>query len=396
MAQRFARKTYGNRRQIESVLFSQQASLGLGVAGPQYYDTHTGVPHSHSHTQPDDHQAWHLTVSTEQSHKSQCRVRDRIRNPDIRDGGFSHDSGYVAGVPLDHLNRTAMITKTINRVLKRVMGIRIVRSTDDAIPRKVPCNKHELCTVDISACKTWANQGFGLSDWNPYTQLLMQYRETPGLEHGSSVLRVLYERYRPSSLQEIYFPDEKEVIKPLNRISARCDLYSAPSPWATSHDIEGYQRSQPQDAPRSKYFGPNDETFLVREFHRTIKAYESIKEHGFQPESFSDRSEDGLIEFCPAYVRGVILFSGAEYRVIIFGGIHRMAALSALGYSRVLIRPQPGLPFVVDIGNVRNWPCVTSGVLPEGVAARIFWQYHTHNWLATARRMRLPVFGATK
>ncbi|MGY6635219.1 MAG: hypothetical protein ACXIU8_15975 [Alkalilacustris sp.] len=112
--------------------------------------------------------------------------------------------------------------------------------------------------------------------------------------------------------------------------------------------------------PRSgwKDFGPVDDDFGGFEHGRIGRAVLSIRTRGFLRE------------------RGVpavyVLKRDLEFRLLVRGGVHRIAALDALGYTHIPVQPLAAWP--IDVEDARYWHNVRSGHWSEHAAVR----YLTH------------------
>lgn len=69
-----------------------------------------------------------------------------------------------------------------------------------------------------------------------------------------------------------------------------------------------------------------------------------------------------------------MLAKGDNYRFVVCEGQHRVAALAALGYTRIRVRftQKPRYPRVVLWDEVKKWPQVAGGAFSVNLARKIF------------------------
>ncbi|MDI5985629.1 hypothetical protein QLQ85_12600 [Halomonas sp. M4R5S39] len=92
------------------------------------------------------------------------------------------------------------------------------------------------------------------------------------------------------------------------------------------------------------------------EYRRLVDLYRSIDEVGYE------RGQGDIT--------GVVLRRGPDYRVVVKGGNHRLAALSMLGWRTAPIRLAQ--LEVVDADHVDAWPQVRDGIWDRESALRYF------------------------
>ena len=120
---------------------------------------------------------------------------------------------------------------------------------------------------------------------------------------------------------------------------------------------------------------------------RTINTYLSIKERGYNPELFSDKSLNH------GFIRGVMLKNDNDYRFVVLGGQHRVASLSLLGYEHIPVIFQHFLynptPCIVDLKNLLNWPVYKMGIYDENAAITVFKAFFKSHGINSANRYGL-------
>jgi hypothetical protein len=110
-------------------------------------------------------------------------------------------------------------------------------------------------------------------------------------------------------------------------------------------------------------FGPVSPEKIRLEARRLDTVLESIKRDGFQPSLHG-------------YPQGYFLYrSDGDWRFVVRGGLHRVAALSHLGYPRIEAQFFPHYPRFVSEADLEAWPLVRSGAILEAEARAIFDQF---------------------
>ncbi|MEY8714822.1 hypothetical protein AB9G26_05995 [Francisella philomiragia] len=106
-------------------------------------------------------------------------------------------------------------------------------------------------------------------------------------------------------------------------------------------------------------FGPVSEEVLEVETNRLFKLMQSVEKYGFIRD-YSNKGDIGGI---------VLINESNEWKWLVeWGGQHRVAVLSAMGYEKISIRVWQ----VVERKDVEIWPCVQSGIYSKDSALRVF------------------------
>lgn len=213
---------------------------------------------------------------------------------------------------------------------------------------------------------------------HPFVLLLKEYLNNPDITLEESVLYRFNDQYNPKNLQEA-ISGETSNIKcktakiPFIEKNILRGVPTMPLPWSSSLQMERF-RSQNIDTVAD----------INEHFSRTINTYLSIKERGYYPELFSDKSLNH------GFIRGVMLKNDNDYRFVVLGGQHRVASLSILGYEHIPVIFQHFLynptPCIVDLKNLRNWPVYKMGIYDENAAITVFKAFFKSHGINSAKR----------
>ncbi|MDV2583344.1 hypothetical protein [Alkalibacillus haloalkaliphilus] len=215
--------------------------------------------------------------------------------------------------------------------------------------------------VEIDRCCDW--QGLYCSDegWHYFRAVLQEYKENPKLKYEKSILKIYYKKYQPQTLLECLFYGEENQYEHL----VTNELLELP--W-------GIRFKSPDK--NHQHYGPNSKSFGEKEINRIINVYESISTEGYQPEKYKD-----------GYIRGFYLRRGDDYRFMITGGQHRLAALKELGYESIVVKIHVKDKRVVDRKDVKNWKNVREGMYNEELALKVFDQFFDQNGREKAEKI---------
>lgn len=198
-----------------------------------------------------------------------------------------------------------------------------------------------------------------------YVQTIKEYINGTNTEYEGSKLEQYYHNFKPANLGELM----------LGRTNKNGKLWELPPvdlgiPFiyfntfdevigTALHWIKSENSRENLDCTDlilgSQSFGPTDTKKGIVEFNRLARVCESIMGKGFERE---DKDTDGI--------KGYLLRRDEDYRVMIYGGHHRTAALSALGFQKIPVKLRTN--FVIDEKDVKYWPLVSSGVWSETTA----------------------------
>ena len=177
-------------------------------------------------------------------------------------------------------------------------------------------------------------------------------------ENGVLSLRQFFQMHQPNNVLEAHFLYNDIVIEsppPLRSLpwQIRTTICKGEAGLTAMH---GYQA-----------FGPVTDKKISVEAKRLDTLLKSINKFGYFPELF-----DG-------HPRGYLLVddlnSPNRQHFIISGGQHRVAVLSYLGFTEILLNFEPTLPREIKASDIENWPGVKTGAYSKKLAYKIFYSY---------------------
>ena len=112
----------------------------------------------------------------------------------------------------------------------------------------------------------------------------------------------------------------------------------------------------------SRFCGPSSKHFIIEEENRICDLFSKLQKHGYAPDKYPN-----------SYIQGVWLVKENGCRkFVVLQGNHRMACLSFLGYSKILVRTDMFRVREVYETDAKAWPLVRSGLISERDALLIF------------------------
>jgi hypothetical protein len=223
-----------------------------------------------------------------------------------------------------------------------------------------------------------ASPGFSYVEggWHPYVATLQEYVADPQLRYDDSALCRTFSTFVPTNAQEALLENVDRVLFPLHRLPPRVAGHEW---WLTRAEVERAIRGSP---PRwmhqgKRVFGPVDDAEACREFDQLIRVYRSVGEHGVRPELSSDP------------IRGYFLVRDDDYRFVLTGGQHRVAALRLLGEEELTVRID-GLRAVRE-DELYRWTEEHGGPYPAEIAHLIFDKLFDEDGLSKARNLGIMV-----
>jgi len=218
--------------------------------------------------------------------------------------------------------------------------------------------------------------GFGPTKWHPFSAALRQ-RPIPD-RFEDSILARFYSLWQPQSGAEAVpgFRDAPAIL-------ANAPAYGYHfTPWshlplsAVLKEIRSYYRADYAehgcdglqiDVDGFKYHGPVTKSLGNCEYQRLRRIHQAMMTQGYD-RRFGD-------------VNVYVLRRGTETRLVCRGGVHRIAALAALGHQFVPARLVS--PYLVDISERAWWPQVSNETWPSEAATRYFnhlFEFDAANW----------------
>lgn len=272
----------------------------------------------------------------------------------------------------------SLLERSIKKTFE-LAGIEIRRvDVPSATPRLFDCPLEALlysqggkpsrfnCPVNLSThC---VGLGLGEASWNPFVEMLSQYREDPGLTYQDSILKIYFDSWAPTTAAHAIagfhdvpkrfhnLPPYQLFLSPWSSLSER-DVEEDTIWWNQKDNREhgGEGLSFPGDG--WAFFGPVSTAKGELEFNRSVQLFQSIKSNGY------DVTCGGV---------GVTLLKrGSDYRYLIGGGgYHRAAVMRALGFET--FPAQFHRNSVVDVADVELWPNVRNGLwAPDQASAYV-------------------------
>lgn len=207
--------------------------------------------------------------------------------------------------------------------------------------------------VALDKCVDWQGFTYTSKGWHYLCETIKEYRKKPKIMYRHSILYKYYSLYQPKSMFECLMCED--AYDPVNG-----DGPWVPLPWGMGHRRVLEEGNQ--------HYGPNSKTFIRKEFKRLIHVYEKLKAEGYQP----TQNHDG-------FVKGYFLKKGNDYRFLITGGQHRIAAMATLGYESILARIPPRRKRVIDLEDREEWDQVVNGTYSPELASHVFHMYFESN-----------------
>ncbi|MCA0754944.1 hypothetical protein KP806_07765 [Paenibacillus sp. N4] len=222
-------------------------------------------------------------------------------------------------------------------------------------------HQSQIVVVELQKCRDWLGYSYTANGWHYSGATIKQYILNPQLTYNDSILKIYYEKFQPKSLIEALF------IKN-NKITIPNDEQWPALPWL-------HVAYKPRNS-NYQHFGPNPDHYGKTEFSKTIDLYKKLSKNGYQPKSHRD-----------GFIRGYFLKHYDDYRFVVSGGQHRIAALAMLGYKNIEVKIQPSYQRVIDIQKVHKWINVRNNKYNQEEAIQIFNLYFNENGKNKAKKI---------
>lgn len=216
--------------------------------------------------------------------------------------------------------------------------------------------------VPMERCFYPFGYGYGAGAWHPFTATLREAATTTDpYPYATSLLARYYSVFQPKSLAQLLFPADSDASgSPLGKVDIfRFEPYL---PWFLDVGVRTVEHGLGPEHGHQGY-GPVSEAKGRLELERLLRTYHSVKRDGYRPDIAGDD------------IRGYFLMRGTDYRFIVRQGLHRMAALAALGYESVPVGFMRNFARAVHVNDLASWPRVRSGAFPELWARRYVDQF---------------------
>lgn len=181
---------------------------------------------------------------------------------------------------------------------------------------------------------------------------------------GMRELAKFYDKHQPTNVYEKHFINQP----PPSQCSGHENLDSEKRisisgvPWAPLNVLKSSGEHGLDHSHGVQQYGPVSPEKITLESNRLDAVLGSIKQKGF------------LSRY--GFVRGYLLENcSGNYKFVVTGGQHRMAALAFLGEEKVPVMFQARWPRVIKRSEVHKWPHVLAGNVSHQDALRIFDSY---------------------
>ncbi|MGP4038666.1 hypothetical protein ACTWP4_01970 [Gracilibacillus sp. D59] len=219
-----------------------------------------------------------------------------------------------------------------------------------------------IVTVKINKCCDWLGYTFTDKGWHYLSALLKEYIKDPTISYKDSILNKYYQSFQPKTIQDCLFVRNDQPFPPITN-------HKLQLPWGVAFKL---------DRTDDHHYGPKTDIFIKNEFIRTIRIYKKLALEGYQPEQYAD-----------GYIKGHFLKNKNNYRFLISGGQHRIAALGVLGYDKIQVKVYHKWKRVIDIENIQSWPHVLDGMFDKDSAMAIFHSYFSNTGKEKAKKLHL-------
>lgn len=215
----------------------------------------------------------------------------------------------------------------------------------------------ESFVVNIEDCTSFVGFSYRSGGWNPHVETVRELLADPSLDYEDSTLYRLYDRFVPTTLQDLFVEDVKRRLEPLASMPPVREHFRYV--WILSRArIRKYSGVTAE--PRGhQYFGPHDLSTGRAEFERTREVLQSIRREGFAPERY------GMI-------KGYFLADGSSYRFVAGSGNHRLAVLKALGYEEIPCALNDNHPAIIPRERLGTWCIDQGGPFQTATATALF------------------------
>lgn len=232
-----------------------------------------------------------------------------------------------------------------------------------------------VINVAIERCLNLGPAAFpgGRDSPDPLTRTLVEYAADNCSAYQGSPVEAYYAAWCPATRAEVVGIDPAEASAFL-REASRGNI--PPLPWGLSKKgtsaaerlrRDDFRRAarragvDPEQLEGSFLYGPVSEALGELTFTQLVALYRSIERNGYH----AGRPRR-------PHMGGRLMLRGDDYRVLIGSGKHRLAALSALGFTTVPVRIGVKQPTVIDPDDVTSWRHVANGNYTRDQALNVF------------------------
>ena len=229
---------------------------------------------------------------------------------------------------------------------------------------------------ELNKCVVFNGFSFADEGWHPFAEVLQQCREHSKLSYEDTLLRRFYDVWQPVNAKEALivsltrskalekYPSYAYVL-PWEYISFR-DRMTSVRKIVRRESLSGNPLGHSTE-DGFPHHGPVSVKTGIGHLHRCAIVYESVRKEGY------------LREKGHLYVTS--LKRGRAIRFLVRQGIHRAAAIAALGCTHVPAIPRYGA--LVDRDHASNWPQVVNGMWDEQDAKDYFdhlFDFDSRSW----------------
>lgn len=232
-------------------------------------------------------------------------------------------------------------------------------------------------TVDVPITKCVDVYGFDFdpAGWHPFVATLRQYLDCGHREYAASVLERYYAAWQPRNAAEALGIADLTSSASLKQLPALASLppWQAAGPENVARKRSVFRRpgrlsvrNRYLDASHGvQFFGPVSSTRGTIEFERLARVVESLRRRGYHRRIGWDGD-----------IQASVLSWGQDQRFVVRNGLHRAAALAALGHATIPVRIKEVPVRIIHLSDARHWPQVRKGVFSleaaEAYARRLF------------------------
>ncbi len=217
----------------------------------------------------------------------------------------------------------------------------------------------KIVDVEIEKCRDNFGFGYGADGWHPFVEQIKEMSIRPETKYeGDSPLWKYYFLFRPKSLQAALMGESIIDVSPISD-------KLLPLPWETR-----FGQTIMENRDQHYFFGPYPTDAGKALTKKLLNHYELAKGSGYHPSAFND-----------SYISGYLLKTDKDYRFVVCHGHHRLAALAALGYTKIRcsIFDDKDFPGLVNIQALTKWPHVKNRVYTQEAAKTVFYSFFKNN-----------------
>jgi hypothetical protein len=235
----------------------------------------------------------------------------------------------------------------------------LVRSVAGRIGRR---RRPAVVIVPIEHCRSLGATALPVAPGNPLVDTLTAYASGACHDYRDSPLCRFYAVWQPRTAAEALGISHGDLHPALQQPARD----HPPKPWSSGGKTAAQRAAQPEflaaladvgataAAVRGHlYYGPVSTAFGDVTFARLVRLLASIQTHGYRPLQ---------------HIRGDVMRHGRQRRIDLASGKHRIAALAALGHTRVPVEVNSR----IDVRDVATWVNVRAGLFSASQARAYF------------------------